>query len=1186
MKNKKLNFSKLAATSMLLLVNVAMAGMLQQPIQAMTGAVPPNVMFTLDDSGSMAWGCVPDSLCVDGSKDALTTPWKYLSDDWKSVTYKVRECQTESNGVCTKYYTFNERTRSTVNPLYYNPAIRYLPWLKADGTRYPEYPATAARVEPEKSNSTDVKNLVLLQKIGINWCKSVTNCGSWSEQDVYPAQYFKLTPGASITNPDSYTKVEIKSGQTYPKSAARTDCVTTPSVLTPSQCSYEEEAQNFSNWYSYHRSRIRVAIAGTAESFYAIPGVYRVGYGRINKSSSTDIDGLSISTIEKGVRPFVAGSSGNKDSFYTWLFKQKPDSGTPLRRAMDDVGKYYSYTANKGPWGEEPGVNNTVPQLSCRRSFHMLMTDGMWNGSSASIGGDVDNKSGLAISGPNSQSYKYTPAAPYGDATENTLADVAMYYWNKDLNPNLENGITASASNPAFWQHMVNYTISFGALGTLNPATDLPLLTSGAKTWPVAGDNKAENIDDLWHAAVNSRGKYLSASNTDEYSNALKGIIDDIAAVNDSQAGVAVSAKTLSATTLTRKYEAEFSSARWSGDVKAINLTATGADNGTAVWNAAANFPAHGSRNIFTYNKNAVGTKGINFTWTSLPDAMKTTVFGSTSGGENLINYLRGDRAGEVGAYRLRASVLGDIINSTPILIKDQADGQYGFLPTSTAQSTYRRFLVAKKQRNAQLFVGANDGMLHAFSEVDGAETFAFVPESILGKVKKLSTLNYTHEYFVDGPLSEADIYDGSLSKWRNVVLGGTGAGAKSLFAVNVPVVSYPSNATAVPAALSVANSAPGAADILWNISSADTDFSELGYVLQPLEHGVMRDGTWVVIVGNGYESTAKKAQLFIINALTGALVKKLDTGVGSAGTPNGLGGVRVVRNDKKQIVAAYAGDLQGNLWKFDLSSDTPTNWVVAFGNNPLYKTAVIEPITAAPTYTLHPSGGVMVLFGTGKLYEIGDEATTTQRALYGVWDMVKLGATSTDAATRITVPETIVAQALSSTALTGTTGTFYGLTVTPVDYEVKSVTETRPAYMTKRGWRLPLTVGSGQRLIDNPEMAGGLAFMQTVTPSSTQAACTSSSVTRYGFLLDPFMKGAEQATFDTNADGVFTSTDQVTVSGVLLVGSGPATMVREFGKNKFRMTQARTGLNQNSLAQGGANLAKRYWRQVVAQPN
>lgn len=160
-------------------------------------------------------------------------------------------------------------------------------------------------------------------------------------------------------------------------------------------------------------------------------------------------------------------------------------------------------------------------------------------------------------------------------------------------------------------------------------------------------------------------------------------------------------------------------------------------------------------------------------------------------------------------------------------------------------------------------------------------------------------------------------------------MVGTGGAGAKNLFAVNVPVPSV--TASGNPKALTAEESAPGADDILWEISSNDADFSDLGHVLQAPEAGILRDGTWVIVTGNGYDSANGRAKLYLINARTGARVAVLDTGAGSPGAPNGLGGVKLVRDSAKRIVAAYAGDLYGNLWKFDFSSSTPSEWRVAF---------------------------------------------------------------------------------------------------------------------------------------------------------------------------------------------------------------------------------------------------------------
>ena len=571
--------------------------------------------------------------------------------------------------------------------------------------------------------------------------------------------------------------------------------------------------QNFANWFSYARNRARVAIGGTAEAFASVPSNYRVGYGRINKGSTT-VDGAATETIERGVRAF---SGADRAAFYSWLFgRTSPTGGTPLRRALDDVGQYFSRSSNAGPWGEVPGTNDTTAHAICRRSFHVMMTDGGWNGDAANTSGatgNVDNSNGATITGPNGQSYRYTPTRPFRDANSGTLADVAMYYWNRDLRPDLDNGITANSLNPAFWQHLVNHTISFGIDGSLDNPGDLLALTNNSKSWPNPNAD-GPKIDDLWHASVNSRGTSSSARTSTEYAAALQSVFVDIAAASGSEAGVEVSTRGLTGTT--RKYVPTYDSARWSGDVAALSLPADGSD-GTVIWRAVSSLPAAASRNIYTFDAAATGTKGVAFTWASISNAMRTTLYGATSGGEALVSYLRGDRTGETSTYRTRSSPLGDIVNSTPVLVKDLFDGQYDFLPSSTAgRATYRRFVRAKSFRQGQLFVGANDGMLHAFNDSNGAESFAFMPGAVLGRVKDLASTSYSHRYFVDGPLAEADIYDGGAAKWRNLVAGSGGAGAKNLFAINVPVPVYPT--TGDPTALTASESAPAASDILWEI--------------------------------------------------------------------------------------------------------------------------------------------------------------------------------------------------------------------------------------------------------------------------------------------------------------------------------------------------------------------------------
>lgn len=1132
---------------------MASAALLQKPVQITSSTVAPNLMFTLDDSGSMNYECLPDSLCV-GSRGVGT-----------SLDL------TEMDGTATPDPTvaFGLRMRSSAtNPLYYNPQTTYLPWLKKDGTRYPNQSPTAARKNPETAGGVTVRNLVSDQNYNTPWCTAIGVCAK-SVMTLYHAKYYNYN-GGDVNDVSSYTEVKIAPG-IFPKAATRTDCA------GASVCTYAEESVNFANWYSYHRNRLRVAISGTSEAFYAIPETFRVGYGTINKSVASDIDGLSVKTISKGVRPFNLKPDGNKGPFYDWLASRTLAGNTSLRRAMDDVGKYYSYTDSKGPWGENPGTSTTTPSVACRRSFHVMMTDGMWNGSQAETvdaSANVDGLAGSTISGIDGQTYKYTPISPFKDSQSNTLADVAMYYWNRDLNPLVDNAVRPSFNNPAFWQHMVNYTIAFGVDGILDAGTDLPGLQDGTINWPKTGSNLPSNVDDLWHAAINSRGRYLSVRNTAEYADAMKKIIDDIAAISGSESGIAVSSKSISASTLARKYEPTYESANWNGNVEAINLTSDGENNGTA-WKASDHLPAPGSRNLFVMNPLATAIpKVVEFKWSDMTAPMQTTFAGAAPNGPAMVNYLRGVRANEGSIFRTRASPLGDVVNSAPVLVKDQFDGQYDFSPNVIQKASYRRFLSAKKLREGQLFVGMNDGFLHAFADSTGVETFGFMPSAVLDQVKKLTDLTYSHQYYVDGPLTEADVYDVSANKWRNVVLGGAGAGGKSMFAVNVPVAPWAAGGSA-PSPLSVSASAPGASDVLWEVTPANTGFSEMGNVLSIPEHGVMKDGTWVVIFGNGYDSASKKAQLFIVNAVTGALVKKIDTAAGSTADPNGLGGVKVVRNAQKQIVAAYAGDLLGNMWKFDLSSSSASGWEVAFGGsvtarNPLYKTAVVEPISAAPSYVVHPSGGVMVLFGSGKLFEDGDVVDLSSRALYGIWDRVALDTTSANASDIVVDDTKVIAQNLSAAVVSGASGTFYDLNVTPVDYSIN------------RGWRLPLTLVSGQRLIDAPELSVGRVFMQTISPSKVLADCNGSNLIRHGFALDPFMNSLKAPTFDTDGNSLINASDSLLSVATLLEVNGPSTVVRKSGTNKALLLA--TGRNGGKF-QGEETSTRRYWRQIFTQP-
>ncbi len=363
-----------------------------------------------------------------------------------------------------------------------------------------------------------------------------------------------------------------------------------------------------------------------------------------------------------------------------------------------------------------------------------------------------------------------------------------------------------------------------------------------------------------------------------------------------------------------------------------------------------------------------------------------------------------------LGPHRTRSAVAAaDTVNIKPMRVLDGEDAMYDFLPpqSSGPRGNYRQFLQNKNKRRGQGFVG------------------------------------------LDGPWIEADIYDSQIvngatvGAWRNLVIGSSAAGARKLFAMNMPVHSEGD---------SKAVYAPGAADVLWEINSSDSHFADLGFVLQKPSVGMMRDGTWVVILGNGYADKKGTVKLFIINALTGALIQSIAL-PGSA--HNGLGGVRLVLDRQRQITAAYAGDLQGKLWKFDFSSERRSDWGLAFGNTALYqaKNAAdqVEPITVSPSYVAHPQGGNLVLFGTGKLLDPRDASRHQAQSLYGVWDKVVTGQHSG------AVADAISAQS-SGSAASGASSQLVQQTLSAISgTPLYRASMNAVNYTDKRGWFIRL---------------------------------------------------------------------------------------------------------------------------------
>ncbi|WP_189454228.1 pilus assembly protein [Cognatilysobacter bugurensis] len=930
-------------------------------------AVPPNIMFILDDSGSMQSEIMPDEVAynvsyyraADGTwttyqSPALSIGFVYIRPDFP---YGATDTGQYNNFVADPSDEFGRIARSShFNKLYYNPAITYVPWAKSDGSLYANASPTCAPHNPENTG-VGCRNLtVAVSNQSGNWQRNSvdTTCQTSAcivengTRSYYPATYYTYNgtnaAGAVDWNGANYTERRILSttaSYTGEGRGARKDC-------TQGACTYAQEIQNFANWYTYYRSRILAARAGIGRAFSQLPPsseaspAPRVGFAAINKAAGP-VDGVSSATVIRGVREF---SGTDRQNFFTSLYTHTiPRAGTPLRRALDDVGLYFSRPDNTGPWSKTPGTTNTAAHLSCRQNYSILMTDGYWNGDAASGGAAEDTDSaGMSapITGPAGSGLSYQMAAktePFSDDRADTLADVAMHFWKRDLRTDLRNNVPAKEPNVAFWQHMVTYGVGLGVTGNVIPDVAFAAIRTMADVaWANPHTTNPGKIDDLLHAAVNSRGGFFNASNPDAFAAGLRDVLISIG--QDTASGSSVVTNSASSKDADRVYQASYLEGRWAGELAAYPIT-NGVIGGTPVWEASKKFPAdYTTRKIFTWS----GTSGVAF-----PTLSQTTALTA-----DVAAYVRGDRSNEKsngGALRTRVHLLGDIVNSSPVYVKD--------LDT--------------------VFVGANDGMLHAFAtggdaSAQGAERFAYVPRGIdLAALKAYAQPEYGHEYFVDGPIVVSSTQQ---TPNKRILVGTLGRGGRGLFALDV--------------------TAPGsfaANKVLWDIA----DTAGLGNVISRPVIAKLNNGVTGLIVANGPNSDTHRAQLFIFNLETGALIAQLDTKVGSSTTPNGLSqpnGWDV--NGDQAVDFVYAGDLRGNLWKFDISNSNTGQWGPAYGNSnspsPMFVAkgpgGTLQPITGGVTVAIDPTTYKRwVFFGTGRYLTTSDLTDKSVQSWYGLMD-------------------------------------------------------------------------------------------------------------------------------------------------------------------------------------------------------
>ncbi|KQT10706.1 hypothetical protein ASG30_07790 [Ramlibacter sp. Leaf400] len=1068
---------------MRLLVATALAGVApwalpeiaQAPLLNRSNSVAPNLMLLLDTSGSMI-GTSGSGIYEHG--DPSDTGPIGPGSVWG-------------------------RNSPDINKLHYDPRVRYYPRVAYDGT-------ALAEDSPDPNNSAHHRWDVYFRiNPGQPYTTGNDSIGnyhpSYQPHVVAPAS---VVPGSTAPYPQNIdARVSPPLTTLMPKFVNRTDCV------GATACTLFEERANYMRWRKWYRSRALMAETGLGFALQpVVADSIRLGWGEIYQVYNAGM-------LTAGVSSYSDGGGGGKDRFFNWLYSRTYANGTPNKWAVARAGNYFRRTDSDGPWATTPNPSSitvsspsggpTGPgaaelptdHASCRRSFTLLVTDGYWNiGGPSNIGNfDSTRISVPQVAGPD---YTQDATAPFTDSASNTLADIAMYYWGTDLRQDLPNRVpqvqTAAGLNPSTWQNTSFYAVTLGLLGDLpRTAAVTQSLYNGTQNWPTPVSNTPSTIDDTWHATINGRGELINARNAQELTDSISRVLSGVAGTPQTQSGVAVSAVFLR--NGTRKYKPEYVPGIWSGRLSAVELDAvTGNEKNPRLvhWEVErgtdsngdpiSTIPSHSARNIATWT----GTTGANF------DAAATGLPAS------LVNYIRGDTNQEIrkgGFMRNRTARLGDIVNANPVYVRDNVDLGYD----SLGLGDYREFMIVKMARPGVLFVGANDGMLHAFRDSDGVEIFAYVPRAVWPNLHRLAEPppGFRHRYFVDGPQSETDAYLGG--SWRNLLVGSTGAGAKAVYALDVT---------------DSGNLQPG--NVLWEVSDSTTGFANLGHVLSEVQTGVTAGGHWIAVFGNGFGSVNGYASLFVVNLHTGQLMAEFITHTGPG---NGMGGVRLVQDGSRRVIGAYAGDLLGNIWKLDLTG-APANWRVGLGGAQLYAAGSGQPITAPPTVVPHPDRGHVVVFGTGKFFETSDASSPyTPQRLYGIWDAQPFGATSTPPGASISGTGRLVQRTITTTTIGQ--AQYFTVSSGPVAWG-------DGAGSGLRGWYLDLP-NAGQRMINPLELlAGTFLLASTLSPESSappDVCVATGSGSGWVYIIDGVTgSGPTIAALDTNSDGLINDTDVV----------------------------------------------------------
>jgi len=976
-----------------------------------------------------------------------------------------------------------------------------------------------------------------------------------------------------------------------------------PSTTTGTWSSWSAATATATGYTNYKkpltRSRMDVAQASLTSLVNSLSNV-RVGVSKFRIQSSPANYGLGADITQT-----IGDISTNRAAVLTAISNIVGHGGTPLAEAERDIGRYFSnatttagtdYACGGGSTNLtlHPGstnnseactdvLGNVAPiknlqgpiQYSCQANFVIYTTDGLSThdiGQNSGSGYDLISNTPLAdydldctnipVDGGGNplyscSSYDKKSTYTYTTHTEASdyLDDVAQALYEVDLRPDLND-----VNGNAVTNNVRTYVIGFADDDVVDNQLLKDTASQGGGTFTYAGDSSA------------------LASAFDAATSSVLNLIGSAAAVTFNSATLGTDSAV---------YLALFNSSSWTGDLIAYDLNDTTGAIQSQTWSAADNLDALTDANavsnrvILTYN----GSQGVAFRWpadytapnatTELSSAQisdlltnpgtAATTAELTALGQARVDFLRGKTSLEGTSlynttFRSRNSRMGDVIHAGPIYVgppelnwPDGVSGVTGGFPYDTNAYSYYKVNTSietpagRADRPGVVYVGSNDGMLHGFATENGAlgsagdEVLAYAPKALFSTSASrgyhyLTENGYNHQYYVDLQPTVSDIYTVTNSPstgdgfWSTILVGGLRGGGRGFYALNVTD----------PASFSEANAA---SIVMGEFTNADD--ADLGYTFSQPTIGMMEDGRWAIIVGNGYNpdttitdangSTASgEATLYIIYLdadltdgkwdLSGATIdyRKYSLGIGTTADLNGLSSPTAVDLDNNgKIDRVYAGDLKGNMWVFDFRTTNTNNWGSAYNQGPnpkpLFSAGVNQPITVQPEVAFNPDGdnatdfpNTLVLFGTGQYIASGDNSynsSTPQgdQAFYGIWD---------HGTKEITVAGgTLIEQVLVEDTTAGT----------------RTITDATVDYAgSDDGWYINFNLNSdGERMVTNPVIRGDYVYFNTSIP--TNATCAYGGT---GWQMAVNYKNGHNPSsviVDTNGDGVINADDTIT---------------------------------------------------------